>query len=88
MLRWVLILALSLVSVGWLVPLFLSVDWLITWCEHERINAHGQHSFPYLSAARNAFLVAGMWLGLVVFSWTLIVGWLGLVRFKVSPNIG
>jgi hypothetical protein len=61
MLRRLFVLAISLVAVGWLVPLALGIDFLLTWCEHEQAQAHAQHNFPYLRSARDAFTVAGAW---------------------------
>jgi hypothetical protein len=72
--RWGLLVLLVLISTGWLVPLSAAVEWLLRWCENEQMNAHGQHSFPYLAAARDAFTVAGWWLGLVVLSWSVAAG--------------
>jgi hypothetical protein len=65
---------LSLLSVGWLAPLWLAVNYLITWAEHEELGVHSQHSFPYLSAARDAFGIGGAWLTVVMLFWSLIVG--------------
>jgi hypothetical protein len=72
--RWILVFLAALVSIGWLAPLYFSFDCLITWCEHEGAGTHGQHSFPYLSAARQAFAVAALWAGVVGFGWAMALG--------------
>jgi hypothetical protein len=55
---------------------------LITWANHEQAGVHGLHTFPYLSAARDAFPVAGVWLGIVVLFWSLLLGWMCFVKSK------
>lgn len=78
--RWGLVIVLAVLSVGWLFPLSLAASWLIEWCEHEAANTHGQHSFPYLSAARSAFNVAAAWLAVVALFWSVVAGRLAFVQ--------
>ena len=58
--------ALCLLNTGWLLPLFFSVDCLLAWCAHEQLGTHGRHTFPFLQAAWDAFVVAGVWIGMIV----------------------
>jgi len=78
--RWALIVVVALLSVGWLVPLSAAVDCLVTWCEHEETDAHGQHSFPYLAFARDAFALAWVWIAVVGLFWSVTAGRRCLVK--------
>ena len=71
--EWGIITVLSFLSVAWLAPLWFAVSCLITWAEHEELGAHGQHSFPYLSTARIAIAIAGIWLAVIIVFWVVIV---------------
>ena len=78
--RWGLVIALSLLSVGWLLPLYFSVDCFIEWAEREQRGALDPHGFPYLSTARYFFTAACVWVGIVVLYWSVILGWMFLVK--------
>jgi len=66
---------LALLSAGWLLPLWASVSVYLDFMNsdiwpavlgHPRMN-----SFPYLMAAKSSFTITCLWLGLVVFFWSL-----------------
>ncbi len=75
-----IVIVFSLLSVGWLAPLCFALNCLITWVQNEYTVAHDEHSFPYLSAARDALTVAGVWLGIAVLFWSLFLGWTCFVK--------
>ena len=77
----------SLLSAGWLVPLWLSVD---TYLDFWRsvglplaLNMHPASSFPYLEFATNCFGISMAWLALVVACWAY-VAYSVLVRRHVA----
>lgn len=68
----------ALMSAGWLVPMWLGVKFVLDfvyleawplWAGESPLN-----SFPFIGAAGDCFLLAFVWLGLVIFGWA----WVGV----------
>ena len=66
--------AVALLSAGWLIPLWLSVQFHLDFLRLELWpRVAGQpvlNSFPYLSASSTLFSTACVWLGLVILFWS------------------
>ena len=68
------------ISVGWIVPLFTSMWFILDWCRleaspsvygHERV----ANSFPFLAAATWTLSVAAIWAAAVFVFWLLMGLW-------------
>ena len=65
-----------LVTVGWLVPAACGVRFLIIAVRQLEVAPEAVNSFPFTQAAQDLLALSGMWLVLVVCTWT----WLALAR--------
>ena len=63
----------SLLSAGWVIPLWLAVDTYLDYWQSVglplSLGMRPVSSFPYLEFAANSFGIAMLWLGIVVASW-------------------
>ena len=73
----------ALISVGWLVPLWLAVSSYLAFWQSEGLPLlHGQNplnSFPYLAFVRSCFQFSMCWLFVVLLFWSYI-GYLAINR--------
>ena len=70
--RWLRVVV-ALLSAGWLVPMWLGVKTVLDFVHAEAwplwMGETPANSFPFLGFAGDCFLLAFVWLGLVVFGW-------------------
>lgn len=63
----------AIISVGWLIPLWLGVDTYMSFWHAEvlprLLGESPANSFPYIAFAASCFKVAFLWLGLVICFW-------------------
>lgn len=76
------------ISVGWVIPLFLAVRFILDWCRLEAspvVYGHARiaNSFPFLSQAEIMVTTAAAWAGIATVAW-LLVG----IHFVVSGKAG
>ena len=69
-------LALLGLNLGWLLAAYLSISWLIEWCDAEASPViYGTerqfNSFPYLQSSHEMLVVAIVWLGVAITFHTL-----------------
>ena len=69
-------LALLCLNLGWLIPAYLSISWLIEWCDGEASpviygTERELNSFPYLHSSHEMLVIATVWLGVAIAFHTL-----------------
>ena len=66
----------TLVSSGWVVPLWLGVETYLTFWQIEAwpllAGEHPGNSFPFIESARTCFKLAFVWLGVVIVFWAYV----------------
>ena len=77
MARWFAFIALVALSSGWVVPLYFSVQLLVSWCRLEAApviygTEGGGNSFPFLAEAEFLWLVTSVWLAIVSLFWSAV----------------
>lgn len=68
---WAVSVLVALASAGWVVPAVMAFNALATGVEIGLAGQVNLHSFPHLHFARQACLVAGVWLFFVLVAWSV-----------------
>lgn len=81
--------AVAIFSAGWLLPLALSVSSYLSFWQSEGwpllLGRPRVNSFPFLSFAHDAFLIAIAWLGVVILFWSYL-GYSAWSRHRVRTG--
>ena len=77
MARWLLLILLVAFSSGWVLPLFLSVKFLLDWCRLEASpmiyeHAREMNAFPFLTTSERLWCLTSVWLAIVAVFWSAV----------------
>jgi hypothetical protein len=75
--RWLILLLVVAVSVGWIIPLYAAYRLLLDWCRLEVTpailgDATKANTFPFLEASEQMMAIALVWLGFVAAGWSFV----------------